>query len=55
MEEKKCCGTCRWSELEDDTDGLVSADGWVCVNGASGNCTESTDRDHTCPEWEART
>lgn len=45
---EKCCGTCRWHQHENITDG------WVCVNGDSEYCTDFTDYEHTCPDWEGR-
>lgn len=46
--EERCCGTCRWHCHENVTDG------WVCVNGDSDNCTDFTDYNDSCEEWEAR-
>ena len=46
--EEYCCGTCKW-HLHENVD-----DGWVCVNGDSEYCTDFTDYDHTCPDWEGR-
>lgn len=46
--DEKCCGICRWHSHEYITDG------WVCVNDQSDNCTDFTDYDHCCEEWEAR-
>ena len=47
-EEKECCGTCKWHQHENITDG------WVCVNGDSEYCTDFTDYEHSCPDWEGR-
>lgn len=45
---RKCCGTCRWHSHED------ISDGWVCVNDESDYCTDWTDYDHCCEDWEER-
>lgn len=36
MDEKRCCGTCKWRQHEDVDDG------WVCVNSDSEYCTDWT-------------
>ena len=48
MNEEKCCGTCKWHQHEDITDG------WVCVNADSDYYTDFTDYEHSCEEWEGR-
>lgn len=45
---RKCCGTCRWHRHED------ISDDWVCANGESDYCTDWTDYDHCCEDWEER-
>ena len=45
---RKCCGTCRWRRHED------ISDDWVCANGESDYCTDWTDYDHCCEDWEER-
>lgn len=45
---KKCCGTCRWHQHE------YVDDGWVCVNDISEYCTDWTDYEWSCDEWEER-
>ena len=45
---RKCCRTCRWHSHED------ISDGWVCVNDESDYCTDWTDYDHCCEDWEER-
>lgn len=42
----KDCETCRW-HYRDDIDG-----GYVCVNADSSKCTEWTEDDDSCGEWE---
>lgn len=48
METKHCCGTCKWHQNEHIDDG------WVCVNRDSEYCTDWTEFDHCCEEWEER-
>lgn len=48
MKKNECCGTCRWHEHEDIDDG------WVCVNPESEYCTDWTDYEHNCLDWEPR-
>jgi len=48
QDKKECCGTCDWHKHEDVDDG------WVCVNPGSIYCTEWTDFNDYCPEWEER-
>ena len=43
---EKCCNTCKWYVHENITDGMV------CVNGSSDYCTDFTDEDFCCDEWE---
>lgn len=45
---EKCCGTCKWHKHE------PIDDGWVCVNADSDHCTDWTDYDYCCEEWEER-
>jgi len=45
---EKVCGTCRWHEHED------ISDGWVCVNDKSDECTDWTHYEHSCEHWEGR-
>lgn len=44
----KICGTCKWHKHE----GID--DGWVCVNDRSDYCTDWTDYEDTCEDWEER-
>lgn len=44
----QCCGTCKWHQHESVDDG------WVCVNDDSEYCTDFTDYDHTCLDWESK-
>jgi hypothetical protein len=44
----ECCGTCRWHEHED------VSDGWVCVNGESEHVAEWTEYDFCCDKHERR-
>lgn len=46
--KKECCGTCKWHHHESVDDG------WVCVNADSDFCTDWTDYDDCCDEWEGR-
>lgn len=48
MYDCKCCGTCKWHHHEDISDGRV------CVNVESRYCTDWTDYDHCCEDWEER-
>lgn len=45
---KKYCGTCKWHNRED------ISDGYVCVNEESEYCADWTDYDHCCEDWEGR-
>ena len=47
-DKKQCCGNCKWHQQED------ISDGWVCVNADSDYCTDYTDYDWLCDEWEER-
>ena len=47
MDDKKC-GTCKHHYHEDIDDG------WVCVNPRSRFCTDWTEYEDTCEEWEER-
>lgn len=47
-EENECCGTCRYHYHEG-----ISA-GWVCVNADSEYCSDWTEYDFCCDEWEDR-
>lgn len=44
----KRCGTCKYHEHEDITDG------WVCVNGESDYVTDFTDHNFCCEDYEER-
>lgn len=48
--DKECCGTCRWHDPHEGN-GFVD---WYCVNDKSEYCTEATEYDHSCDEWEER-
>lgn len=41
------CETCRY-HCHEDID-----DGWVCVNADSAHCTDWTEDDCGCDQWEA--
>lgn len=45
---RECCGTCKYHEYEDITDG------WVCCNCASEYVADWTDNEHWCDEYEER-
>jgi len=45
---KICCGTCRWHEHESIDDG------WICVNSDSEYCSDWTDYNHYCEDYEER-
>lgn len=47
-DEKECCGTCTYHQHESIDDGLV------CVNSYSDYCSDWTDYDFCCDEWEGR-
>ena len=48
MEGRECCGTCKWHEHEE------ISDGWICVNDQSDYCGDWTEYDDGCQEWEER-
>ena len=48
MEQEKCCGTCKW-HIRETTYGE-----FVCNNSDSEYCTDWTDYEHVCDEWEER-
>ena len=48
MDEKECCGTCKWHRHE----GID--DGWVCVNADSEYCTLWTEYGDSCIDWEGK-
>ena len=49
MDDKaQICGTCKWHYRE------IVSDGWICVNDDSEHCTDFTDYEHTCENWEER-
>lgn len=48
MNEKKCCGTCKWHEHEDVDDG------WICVNDQSRYLADWTEFNDVCEDWEAK-
>ena len=48
IEDKECCGTCKWHlkpHYEDD---------YICCNGDSDYCSDWTDYNHCCDEYEER-
>ena len=47
-EKKKCCGTCRYHEHEN------ISDGWVCVNDESEYLADWTEYNDSCEEWTER-
>ena len=48
MAKERCCGTCKYHEHED------ISDGFVCVNGDSDFVTDWTDYNFCCEEYEER-
>lgn len=46
----QCCGTCRYY-YRDKT--MLPGD-HVCVNDQSEYVTDYVERDHVCPDWEAK-
>lgn len=48
MDKDKVCGTCKYHQYEDITDG------WVCVNDESEYLADWTMFDDSCEEWEER-
>lgn len=44
----ECCGTCKWHEHEN------ISDGWVCVNNDSEYVADWTDYDFCCEQYESR-
>lgn len=48
MDEKKSCWNCQYHHHED------ISDGWVCVNADSGYCSDWTEYDFCCDEWEGK-
>ena len=49
MDERKCCGTCKWHKSE----GGVNPE-WACFNEDSFYYTDYTEYGDVCPDWEAR-
>lgn len=45
---EKCCGTCKYHQHEDIDDD------WVCVNADSPHCTDWTEYNDYCEDWEER-
>ena len=45
---RKRCGTCKYHQHEDITDG------WICVNDESEHLADWTMFDDTCEDWEER-
>lgn len=43
---KPICGTCKHHQREDG--------GWMCCNTRSGYCTDYTEYDDWCDDWESR-
>lgn len=48
IDEKKCCGTCKY-HYHESIDG-----GWVCVNYESEYVADWTEYSDSCEEWEGR-
>ena len=48
MNDLEICGTCKYHHHESVTDG------WVCVNISSDYCTDFTEYEDSCDEWEGR-
>lgn len=44
----KCCGTCKYHEHEEESDG------WVCVNHDSDFVADWTDYSFCCEDYEER-
>lgn len=45
---RKRCGTCKYYQHEDITDG------WVCVNSDSEHCADWMEINNGCEEWEKK-
>ena len=45
---EQICGNCKWHEHESIDDG------WEYVNADSEYCTDWTNHDHSCEDWEGR-
>lgn len=44
--DEKRCGTCKWHQHESIDDG------WICANDESEYCTDWTEYDDWCQDWE---
>lgn len=44
----KCCGTCKWHKYQREDES------WICVNEDSEFCSDWTDYEGYCDDWEAR-
>lgn len=49
IDMNECCGTCKYHQFENITDG------YVCVNDQSEYVTDWTDYNHCCDEYVERT
>ena len=45
---KECCGNCKYHCYD------VFTDDWVCVNEESDHCSDWTEYDFVCEEYEER-
>lgn len=57
MEEKKCCGNCKWEMMQGRGDPNASCSAnyhveWVCANSRSDYYGCDCADDDTCDEWE---
>ena len=51
-DKEKCCGTCKWHKKDKHSQG---GEDWMCVNPDCYYCTDYTDYDDWCEDWEVRT
>lgn len=46
---KECCGTCKWHRADENF-----KEDYICCNGDSEYCSDWTEYEHCCDEWEGR-
>jgi len=49
-DQERCCGTCRWHWHQQG----AGMDDWVCQNTDSDYCSDWTEFQDTCPDWEGK-